>query len=151
MGRPDSGLCFIRFLRAVCLITSCLLRFVFLLFSFFARSGRVDAPRSAHGVYVYLRVHPMKSRGHFSYLAVVDEPVHPDDPLTWVLCKSTWPPFLFFYLFLFSSFLLGSFLGVQFLGCTSRPIGTSGAPTVISIVHRHGRSAAQAIPARPLL
>ena len=40
---------------------------------------------------------------------------------------------------------------LQFLGWTSRPIGTSGAPTVIFFVHRHGRPAAQAIPASPLL
>ena len=94
----------------------------------------------------------MKSRGHVSYLAVVGEPVHPDDPLLWATVTAPGNRFLFLLVsvLFFSSWFLSRCL-LQFLGWTSRPIGIGGAPTVIFIVHRHGRSAAQAIPVCPLL
>ena len=153
--RPDLGLCFIRFLPVMCLITRCLLRFVFFFVFFFRPAGTRDAPRSSHGVYVYLRLHHMKSRRHFSYLAVEGAPVQPDDPLTWATLQEHLAAFSFLAFFLvsalsFSLWFLSRCL-LHFLGWTSRAIGISGAPTVISIVHRHGHSAAQATPASPLL
>ena len=112
MDRPDLGLCFIRFLPVVCLITRCLLRFGYLWFSFFRPAGTRDAPRSAHNrVYVYLRLHPMKSRGHFSYLAVEGEPVHPDDPLTWATVHEQ--PAAFFFSSCFCSLLFLVYFSVS--------------------------------------
>ena len=93
----------------------------------------------------------MKLTSHFGYPAVEGEPVHPDDPLTWATVQEHLAVFSFFFLFLFfSSWFLSRCL-LQFLGWTFWPIGPSGAPTVISIVHEHSPSAAQATPASPLL
>ena len=90
---------------------------------FFRPAGTRNAPRSAHGVYVYLRLHPMKSRGHFSYLAVEGEPVHQDDSLTWTTVQEhlTAFSFLSFLLFLFYFFLLGFFLGVYYIFLAGPP------------------------------